>query len=415
VGAKVSPSIVTVLPRHAANGSIDAFLTALIDLSWFERVAREVAVQSGSVALMVDGTETLIARHPNREDWTGRQFGDHPLVRAALAGEEGVYTGECLDGIRRIFGFMRLPGTSARFLIGLEESEILRRVNREMWLSVAGLGGLTAFLLLAIWLGGERLLVAPIRALTQAAQRFGRGEFGARASAGTWAAEFIPLATALDDMAKQLAAREQDLHDSNSQLQELAKLDGLTGLINRRTFNARLAAEWSAAQKLQESLALILLDVDHFKRFNDRYGHSKGDSCLRKIAEVLKLNARTGLTAGAGAAMPPSFRRMASRNSDVAARYGGEEFALLLPGASLELATKVAERLRLSVENLGLPHEDSPTGHVTISLGVAASVPADADGAQELIDAADEALYAAKRRGRNAVVTHEPMRLPLVS
>jgi PleD family two-component response regulator len=278
---------------------------------------------------------------------------------------------------------------------------------------VAGLGGLTAFLLLAIWLGGERLLVAPIRALTQAAQRFGRGEFGARASTGTWAAEFIPLATALDDMAKQLAAREQDLHDSNSQLQELAKLDGLTGLINRRTFNARLAAEWSAAQKLQESLALILLDVDHFKRFNDRYGHSKGDSCLRKIAEVLKLNARTGLTAGAGAAMPPSFRRMASRNSDVAARYGGEEFALLLPGASLELATKVAERLRLSVENLGLPHEDSPTGHVTISLRVAASVPA--DGAQELIDAADEALYAAKRRGRNAVVTHEPMRLPLVS
>jgi hypothetical protein len=94
VGAKVSPSIVTVLPRHAANGSIDAFLTALIDLSWFERVAREVAVQSGSVALMVDGTGTLIARHPNREDWTGRQFRDHPVVHAALAGEEGVYTGE---------------------------------------------------------------------------------------------------------------------------------------------------------------------------------------------------------------------------------------------------------------------------------------------------------------------------------
>ena len=312
---------------------------------------------------------------------------------------------------------MRIPGTSARFLIGLDESEILHRVNREMWLGVLALGILTALLLTAIWFGCERLLVRPIRALTLTAQRFGRGEFGARASDGRWAAEFIPLATALDDMAKQLAAREQDLHDSNSQLEELAKLDGLTGLMNRRTFNARLAEEWKASHKLRQPVALILLDVDHFKRFNDRYGHSKGDTCLRKMAEVLKASVRSGLDAPAGlvASMPPSFRMMAGRSADVAARYGGEEFALLLPGATEETAAKVAERLRQAVYDLGLEHDDAPAGRVTISLGVAAAVPPDNQNPQGLIDTADAALYAAKRRGRNTVVAHEALRLSLVS
>ena len=417
VGTKVGPSLVTALPRRDPDGAIDAVFTALLDLTWFERVAGEVTGQPGSVALMMDGNGTLLARHPSRESWTGRQFKDHPLVRAALASEEGIHAGESLDGVRRIFGFVRIPGTSARFLIGLDESEILHRVNREMWLGVLALGVLTALLLTAIWLGCERLLVRPIRALTLTAQRFGRGEFGARASDGSWAAEFIPLATALDDMAKQLAAREQDLHDSNSQLEELAKLDGLTGLINRRTFNARLAEEWKASHKLRQPVALILLDVDHFKWFNDRYGHSKGDTCLRKMAEVLKASVRSGLDAPAGlvASMPPSFRMMAGRSADVAARYGGEEFALLLPGATEETATKVAERLRQTVFELGLEHDDAPAGRVTISLGVAAAVPPDNQNPQELIDTADAALYAAKRCGRNTVVAHEALRLSLVS
>ncbi len=417
VGTKVGPSLVTALPRRDPDGAIDAVFTALLDLTWFERVAGQVTGQPGSVALMMDGNGTLLARQPSRESWTGRQFKDHPLVRAALASEEGIYTGESLDGLRRIFGFVRIPGTSARFLIGLDEGEILHRVNREMWLGVLALGVLTALLLTAIWFGCERLLVRPIRALTLTAQRFGRGEFGARAGDGRWAAEFIPLATALDDMAKQLAAREQDLHDSNSQLEELAKLDGLTGLMNRRTFNARLAEEWKASHKLRQPVALILLDVDHFKRFNDRYGHSKGDTCLRKMAEVLKASVRSGLDAPAGlvASMPPSFRMMAGRSADVAARYGGEEFALLLPGATEETAAKVAERLRQAVYDLGLEHDDAPAGRVTISLGVAAAVPPDNQNPQGLIDTADDALYAAKRRGRNTVVAHEALRLSLVS
>jgi GGDEF domain-containing protein len=416
-GEKVGPTLVTVLPRRAPDGSIDALLTALLDLSWFARVAGTVAADPGAVALMVDGSGTLLARTPSREDWAGRTFRDHPLVQRVLASPEGVYTGECLDGARRVFGFVQLPATSTRFIIGLDESEILRRVNREAWLAIAGLGAFAAFLLVAIWFGGERLLVEPIRAFTLTAQSVGRGEFAARACERVWPVEFRSLATALDEMAKQLAAREQDLHDSNSQLEELATLDGLTGLMNRRTFNARLASEWKTAEKLGRSVALILLDVDHFKRFNDRYGHSRGDMCLRKVAEVLKSSARTGHDAASllGAAMPPSFRKMARRDPDVVARYGGEEFALLLPGADAECAARIAERLRQGVENLDLPHADGSTCRVTISLGVAALVPADGASVQQLIDAADSALYAAKRRGRNTVVAHSEQALPLVS
>jgi GGDEF domain-containing protein len=417
VGTLVGPTLVTTLPRRDANGAIDAVFTALLDLTWFGRIAGDVMAQPGSVALMVDGNGTLLARHPSRESWAGRQFKDHPLVRAVLASDEGLYTGESFDGVRRIFGFVRIPDTSARFMVGLEESRILHRANRETWAAVLALGALTALLLTAIWFGGERLLVQPIRALTRTAQRFGRGEFGARASDGAWAAEFIPLASALDDMAKQLAAREQDLHDSNSQLAELAKLDGLTGLMNRRTFNARLTDEWNTSHKLRQSVALILLDVDHFKRFNDRYGHSKGDACLRMMAGVLNASVRGGFDAPPSFAvsMPPSFRLMAGRHADVAARYGGEEFALLLPGATEEGAVQVAERLRQAVCELRVPHDDSPTGYVTISLGIAARVPDDGASPQELIDAADAALYAAKRRGRNTAVAYEAIRLSLVS
>jgi GGDEF domain-containing protein len=417
VGAHVGPTLVTAWPRRDSNGSLDVVFTALLDLTWFGRVIGDVSAQPGSVALMVDGNGTLLARHPSRESWIGRSFKEHPVVGAILAAEDGVYTGEAVDGVRRIFGFVRIPGTSARFVFGLDESEVLRRVNRETWLAVLALGALTAFLLTAIWFGGERLLVQPIRSLTGTAQRFGRGEFGARASDGAWAAEFVPLATALDDMAKQLAAREQDLHDSNSQLAELAKLDGLTGLMNRRTFNERLGEEWKTADKLKQPLALILLDVDHFKRFNDRYGHPQGDACLRKVAEVLKASTRAShdTVPALAAAMPPSFRRMASRRADVAARYGGEEFALLLPGASEEAASRVAERLRQGVLELDLPHEDSAAGRLTISLGVAGTVPTGTNTPQQLIDAADAALYVAKRNGRNTAVAHATTELSLVS
>jgi GGDEF domain-containing protein len=356
---------------------------------------------------MVDGSGTVLAREPHGANWPGRSFKDHPMINAALATSEGTYTGPSIDGVRRIFGFVQLPGTTARLAVGFDESDVLRRVTRESVTAFTGLGVLTVLVLIAIWFGGQRLFVEPIRLLTRTAQQFGRGEFKARAATLPWATEFVPLAAALDDMAGQLATREQNLLDSNGQLQELVNVDGLTGIANRRSFNARLADEWRRGAKLNEPIALLMIDVDHFKAFNDRYGHAQGDVCLRNVSHALTSKARVQVDAREGApdaTMPPSFRRFAERDPDFVARYGGEEFVVLLQGATAENALKVAERLRRAVEEAHVIHESAPRGFVTISIGVASVVPEAAKSPHELIDAADAALYEAKRRGRNRVV-----------
>jgi GGDEF domain-containing protein len=428
VGKVVGPTMFTALPHHAADGSIDAVVSAPLELSWFDRVVGALAASSGSVVMMVDRSGTVLARQPNPDGMVGRQYKDDPTMQAILGQSEGNVTGELADGTRRIFGYVQLPGTSARLAVGFDEGEVLRRVNRELLISFAGLGLMTAIVLLAIWFGGERWLVSPIRALTKTAQRLGRGEFEARAAELPLAPEFIPLATALDDMAGQLAAREQELRDSNGQLRELAYIDALTGIANRRAFNARLATEWKLAVELAQPIAVLVVDVDHFKLFNDCYGHIAGDSCLRQLSQVLTTGTRIRPEApahAAGAAVPPSFRLFAgrdpiardssARDADFTARYGGEEFALLLQGASLDAAMKVAERLRRAVEDLSMAHEKSPKGIVTISIGAASIVPGKGDNAQRLVEAADAGLYAAKRRGRNMVVAHSELALSQAS
>jgi PleD family two-component response regulator len=253
--------------------------------------------------------------------------------------------------------------------------------------------------------------VRPIRTLTRMAQRIGQGDFSARAAELPWAPEFVPLAVALDDMAGQLASREQELRDSNGQLRELAYVDALTGISNRRAFNAHLAVEWQLAAKLKQSIAVLLVDVDRFKLLNDRYGHIEGDACLRRISAALTAGTRVRETARPGAGVPPSLRNLMTREPDFTARFGGEEFAVLLQGAALDAAVAVAERLRHAVEELRLPHEAAPKGIVTISIGVAAIAPGKSNSAQRLIEAADAGLYEAKRRGRNLVVADTALAL----
>jgi diguanylate cyclase (GGDEF)-like protein len=156
----------------------------------------------------------------------------------------------------------------------------------------------------------------------------------------------------------------------------------LTGLANRRHFDEMLAAEFRRAVREKTSLGLIMIDADHFKRFNDIYGHPVGDSCLRSIALAL----RQGL----------------NRPADFVARYGGEEFAALVPNTTQSGAFELAERLREAVHGLRIPHEASPRKIVTISLGVASITPSDDQyRAEDLVTAADTALYAAKKAGRD--------------
>jgi diguanylate cyclase (GGDEF)-like protein len=166
-------------------------------------------------------------------------------------------------------------------------------------------------------------------------------------------------------------------------LEELASLDSL-GIPNRRSFDERLATEWNRAKRHGVSLALIWLDTDFFKLYNERYGHPQGDACLRKVISALKAVPR--------------------RASDFLARWGGDEFMAILADTSLDEAMNMAEKMRSRVAELAIPHESSKIApYVTISLGVAARVPGDNDSAAALEKDADDALYRAKDAGRNRV------------
>lgn len=417
VASRLKTPIITLsLAQRGQNNSATAVVLGLLDLNWFQHVAKDFVTPSGFMA-MIDGNGTVLAQYPNHHDFVGRNFKDHALVQNMLARPEGSVTEVGLDGIRRIFAYTQLPGTQTRIAVGLDENEVLARASRAMWAALGELGIVAVLVLLGIWFGGERLLMRPIRALINTASRIGRGEDKTTHAADLpWAAEFIPLAVALDDMAAKLTAREQELRDSNDQLRELAQIDALTGLPNRRTFNERLMNEWKLAAKLRQPIAVLMIDVDFFKKFNDHYGHVQGDACLRKVSGVLMEGTRLRADASAPAAqsgLPPSFQRITgrARRSDFAARYGGEEFAVLLQGADLDVALRVAERLRKGVEDLLMAHAGAAWGFVSISIGAASALPIELESPQELMEQADAALYEAKRQGRNCVQGAEPVAL----
>jgi diguanylate cyclase (GGDEF)-like protein len=178
------------------------------------------------------------------------------------------------------------------------------------------------------------------------------------------------------------------LESSNAVLQQRSSIDGLTGVANRRVFDETLGAEWARAMRNATSLGVILVDIDFFKKHNDQYGHQAGDECLRIVAQTL-----------CGAV---------KRSGDLVARYGGEEFAVILPQVDAKGAAAVAERMRARVEQVRLPHVGSVTGRdVTVSLGVAAAVPARGAAPHALVEAADQALYQAKAVGRNQVIVSD--------
>jgi diguanylate cyclase (GGDEF)-like protein len=180
-------------------------------------------------------------------------------------------------------------------------------------------------------------------------------------------------------------AREVELVELTEQLRKLSVVDGLTGISNRRNFDEELTRIWRRAQRESGPVALVLIDIDHFKKYNDHYGYLAGDDCLRRVAQALQHTVR--------------------RPFDLVARYGGEEFAVVLPDTDVPGAERLAEEMRKAVELLDIAHAASTVSpRVTISSGVAAMFPAAGAQPEGLIAAADVCLYAAKTAGRNRVV-----------
>ncbi|MFS2124314.1 diguanylate cyclase [Pseudomonas sp. Pseusp97] len=192
------------------------------------------------------------------------------------------------------------------------------------------------------------------------------------------------LRTSEHELELRVAERTDELRELNNQLEAMSLTDALTGIANRRRFDQVLEQEWGHARRSGESLALAVVDVDWFKRYNDHYGHPAGDACLRAIAQALATTV--------------------SRSTDLVARYGGEEFVFLAPMTDLAGVRGMADKLLQAVEALALPHELSPLGRVSVSIGIAAAVPGQEASAEALVARADAALYEAKKLGRNQVV-----------
>lgn len=232
----------------------------------------------------------------------------------------------------------------------------------------------------------ERALILPVRALGWHLRRVRElGDYNLRLRLPT-RNELGDLSQELNKLVEQVQTQQLQLIAQSRELQTLSYQDSLTALANRRRFDQALADNWAMAQRMRKPLALLMLDVDYFKAYNDHYGHQKGDEILRQIAQIIS--------------------QVVVRTSDLASRYGGEEFAILLPDTTEEGAQFLAEQLQQKLQSANILHEYSHIcQRITVSIGIAAAVPESGEGPRELVRLADEALYSAKAAGRNRIQT----------
>ena len=182
---------------------------------------------------------------------------------------------------------------------------------------------------------------------------------------------------------KQVDSRTWELEQMNEKLRLMATVDGLTGVMNRRCFDEMLDREWKRSLREKVPVAIVMVDVDYFKKYNDTYGHQSGDECLRQVAEAVE--------------------KRVHRPSDYAARYGGEEFVVVLPGASISDVQQISERMRRLVEDTQLNH-NSQSIKITVSIGGTSFPENNVDNIMEMIKTADTKLYQAKSNGRNLAI-----------
>lgn len=335
-----------------ADGSFAGVALATIEVDFFNKFYDSLDIgQAGAVALVLE-TGTMMTRRPYSTDMVGRDMRETGLFRAYVA-EGSAGTTEiksAQDGVTRLNSFRSLTNYPLFVAAALSKDEVLAAWWRDtLWHT----GGVILLVSLAGFVGWR--LIKQVELRTKA-----EGE---------------------------LRRARDALETLNKTLNRLAMEDGLTGLANRRQFDVTLDNEFSRAMRETSTLALILMDVDRFKQYNDIYGHAAGDECLQLIGRTIA--------------------SLASRRpGDLAARYGGEELAVLLPNTDVAGAAVLAERIRSAVRELKIVHAGSSDGFVTLSAGVEAFIPVLGQGQpKELIKAADKALYEAKTAGRNRVCT----------
>jgi diguanylate cyclase (GGDEF)-like protein len=396
--ATQQPAVIAAYPVAAIDSTADTVVVAGLNLNWMSRVMNNLGGRPGVTAVLVDGEGVVLAAPDDLASTVTHPLEDKTLLpaiikyEAATRAQSGALTHIGPGGRQKTVSFARVPGTDARLIVRIEDAAVTAAINRDIRSAYAQLGFVVVFVLFGALVVAEGLIVKPIRAVAATAVRFGRGDNAARTARKELPAEFVPLARAFNAMAAQLGQRERELLASNNRLTVMASIDVVSGLANRRGFQSRFDFEWLKAAQNEADLAVLMLDVDHFKLFNDSYGHPEGDICLGRLGATLE--------------------QIAGQTAGFAARYGGEEFCMLLPDTSPARALEIGNLLRTAVEGLAMPHSASSHQTVTVSVGVACARPNDALRPNDLIEAADAALYAAKRRGRNTVVLHGQREMP---
>ncbi|MEP9369488.1 diguanylate cyclase [Xanthobacter sp. VNH20] len=365
-----------------AQGDPIALAIVGVDLQWMSRIASQSGVQDGVTVCVIDGGGTMLVRYPIGSNLAGNSFRSHPLVQRVLSGNQGQMKAKGIDGEERYYAFSRLAGTDLRVLVGSDSSMVIADIDQRIFTIFFALLAGVALLIVLAWYAADKLVVEPVQQLALDIVAVGREE--ADTISQVRVEEFQPLVAAFGEMNQRLSERTEELRSQNGRLAALARMDGLTGLANRRTFDVQLSEDWVRAGDLRRPLALVMADVDHFKLFNDARGHLAGDDALRSVARML-----SAATAG---------------TRYLAARYGGEEFVVLLPDTDLAGAVEFAEDVRRLVAALGIEHPGVPSRRLTASFGAAATVPRFPGSPDGLLAAVDAALYEAKRQGRNRVI-----------
>ncbi|MFZ6780409.1 sensor domain-containing diguanylate cyclase [Undibacterium sp. Ji83W] len=344
--------IITLSRRiNHRDGSFAGVTLATIDIDYFNKFYNSFDIGKAGAIVLVSNSGTMITRRPLLPDSIGKNMKTTTVFKESSSKPKGTFTVKSAqDGVKRLNSFQRLDKYPLFVSAAVSEDEILADWLTDTLWHAAGVT-LLVFILSSVGF----YLIAQMKL-----------RFNAEA-------ELIRARDAMIDL--------------NKTLERLSLQDALTELANRRNFDITLEEEFSRAIRNASSLALIMIDVDHFKQYNDLYGHAAGDECLRKISQAVK--------------------SCQNRAGDLTARYGGEELAVILPTTDVQGAILIAEKIRQAIHDLSISHAGNEAGIVTVSAGVEALTPArNLHNPVELIEAADNALYEAKKSGRDRVCSN---------
>ena len=377
-GKRVLP---VALPLLDDAGEVTDVVIAGRELDSFGSILRQQAFLGSAQVTILDEKGIVLGRYPGGGAELEKPYPDHDVLAAVQRDSSGVVDSELLDNDPRVVGFTRLgqAAGNVHVLVSVSRVDAMAPVDQFVQRGKLFLALTMSVVLVTLWAGLGTLVLQPMERLRLAIKRASRGDLSVRLGDMGLSSEMRAISSDFDAMAAALGEARQHL-------EQLATIDPLLNIANRRKFDEILEMEWLRARRAQKPIALIMIDLDRFKQYNDRYGHPAGDDCLKRVAKAVDKAIR--------------------RPGDLLARYGGEELVCILPETDLDGAVTVSEGIRANVNSAHIIHQDGIGGRVTVSIGVGVALPDGTVSPEDLMGAADRALYNAKNAGRDRLETY---------